>query len=210
MQAFTEHTGIAAPLRRDNVDTDAIIPSREMKAVSKHGLAAGLFAGWRYLTPGERDINPEFVLNQPAYKGSTILLAGDNFGCGSSREHAVWALLEYGIRSVIAESFGSIFYNNCVANGILPVVLPAEAVTQLADTVASNPQTNTICINLETKRVSLGELAFKFELDEGARNMLLHGLDPIGLTLLHEQAINDFEERDRQLRAWAYPAGDPS
>jgi 3-isopropylmalate/(R)-2-methylmalate dehydratase small subunit len=121
-------TAVAAPLLRANIDTDTIIPSREMKSVAKTGLAAGLFAGWRYTAIGGREPNPEFVLNQPAYAGTRILLGGENFGCGSSREHAVWALHEYGIRAVIAPSFAPIFFGNCVRNGIVPVVLPAAQI----------------------------------------------------------------------------------
>src|SRR5450631_3947374 len=132
MERFTTLTAIAAPLLRINIDTDAIIPSREMKKVSKVGLADGLFAGWRYRTPGSREENPDFVLNREPYRRARILLSGMNFGCGSSREHAVWALHEWGIRSIIAPSFGAIFHGNCVRNGILPVVLDNALVEQLA------------------------------------------------------------------------------
>ena len=137
MLKFDVLTAVAAPLLRANVDTDAIIPSREMKSVSKTGLAAGLFAGWRYTQIGGREPDPDFVLNQPAYAGAQVLLAGENFGCGSSREHAVWALLEFGIRAIIAPSFAPIFRMNCVRNGILPVCLPAATIAALAESVPS-------------------------------------------------------------------------
>jgi len=204
MEKFTRHRGVAAALLQDNIDTDAIIPSREMKAVSKHGLGEGLFAGWRYKTPGERDINPDFVLNRPEQAGTTILLAGDNFGCGSSREHAVWALKEYGIRAIIAESFGSIFFNNCIRNGILPVVLARSDIAALAKHAAEDPQLKTITIDLEHYIVLNGGHSYVFSLGEGPREMLMQGLDPIGLTLLHEDAISAFEEADRERRPWAY------
>ena len=205
MKKFTTHSGVAAPLMRDNIDTDAIIPSREMKAVSKHGLAEGLFAGWRYQTPGQRDINPGFVLNRPDFENASILLSGDNFGCGSSREHAVWALKEYGIRAVIAAGFGTIFFNNCIANGLLPVVLSESQVGHLAAIVEQDPARHLITIDLERMTIDADDAHYAFELDEGARNMLLNGLDPIGMTLLHKEAINKFEGQDRLRRPWAYP-----
>jgi 3-isopropylmalate/(R)-2-methylmalate dehydratase small subunit len=204
MNKFNSHTGIAAPLLQANIDTDAIIPSREMKAVSKHGLAVGLFAGWRYLSPESRKLNPDFVLNQAAYANTSILLGGDNFGCGSSREHAVWALKEYGIRAIIAPGFGGIFFNNCVHNGILPVVLHADHIQHIASAVDSSPAKYTVTIDLETNSIGCGELDYRFELESNHRDMLMQGLDPIGLTLRHENTINTFEEADRQQRPWAY------
>jgi 3-isopropylmalate/(R)-2-methylmalate dehydratase small subunit len=200
MEKFTQHTGIAAALLQDNIDTDAIIPSREIKSVSKHGLAEGLFAGWRYLTPGGRDANPDFILNQPGYANTSILLAGDNFGCGSSREHAVWALKEFGIRAVIAESFGGIFFNNCVANGILPITLTRSII----EAIASCPAGHQLTIDLQVGTVKTGETDYPFEVEHSSRKLLLRGLDPIGLTLLHESAIENFETRDRKQRPWAY------
>src|SRR5512145_1859336 len=147
MLPFDVLTAVAAPLIRANVDTDAIIPSREMKSVSKQGLADGLFAGWRYTTIGGREPDPAFVLNQPAYAGARILLGGENFGCGSSREHAVWALLEYGIRAVI-------FHGNCVRNGILPVRLDAGSIARLAEAVAPDPQQRQLTVDLVTQHVT--------------------------------------------------------
>jgi len=205
MDKFTVHRGVAAPLLRPNIDTDAIIPSREMKRVSKVGLSEGLFAGWRYMEQTSRTLNPEFVLNQPEYEGTSILLAGSNFGCGSSREHAVWALKEYGIRAIIAPSFGTIFRNNCVRNGILPVVLDQVDVQALADNMRSNPQHRTVTIDLNAKHVdaALG-CSFGFEIPDNDREMLLEGLDPITLTLKRSEEIADFQQLDRLLRPWIY------
>jgi 3-isopropylmalate/(R)-2-methylmalate dehydratase small subunit len=204
MEKFTVHSGVAAPLLRDNIDTDAIIPSREMKRVSKAGLGEGLFAGWRYTQPGGREPNLEFVLNTPEYSGSSILLGGHNFGCGSSREHAVWALHEYGIRAVLAPSFGSIFFSNCVRNGILPVTLPQEQISAIADWVAQDPQNNQPTIDLNQKRLSWGQETSGFELDEGHQTMLLQGLDGIDLTLQRLDDIEEFERNDRISRPWIY------
>jgi 3-isopropylmalate/(R)-2-methylmalate dehydratase small subunit len=204
-------TAVAAPILRANVDTDIIIPSREMKSVSKTGLAAGLFAGWRYIAIGSRDPNPDFVLNQPAYAGSRILLGGENFGCGSSREHAVWALHEYGIRAVIAPSFAPIFFGNCVRNGIVPVRLATEAVATLAEHVATDPQAQRLTVDLEQCAVRAGDtLRFAFVIDAEARDMLLEGLDGIDLTLKSRDAIEAFLVRDRRARPWIYPAAEPA
>jgi len=205
MRKFEALTAVAAPLIRANVDTDAIIPSREMKSVSKHGLADGLFAGWRYTTIGGRDPDPQFVLNQPAYAGTQVLLAGENFGCGSSREHAVWALLEYGIRAVIAPSFAPIFHGNCVRNGILPVRLDAASVARLAAAVAPDPQRRPLTVDLVRQCVAGPEgLEFGFAIAAEEREMLLEGLDAIDLTLKHREAIEAFRTRDREQRPWIY------
>ncbi len=203
MDQFKQHSGIAAPLLQPNIDTDAIIPSREMKVVSKHGLGEGLFAHWRYLAPGSRDENTDFILNQAPYRDASILLTGDNFGCGSSREHAVWALKEFGIRVIIAAGFGSIFYNNCVANGLLPITLDPGHIQRMASEVESEPS-QSISVDLEANTVHCGERDYSFELEENHRQMLLQGLDPIGLTLLHQDAIDAFEVSDRKRRSWAY------
>lgn len=205
MQAFTQHTGIAAPLLRINIDTDAIIPSREMKTVSKKGLAPGLFAGWRYTDAAKRAPNPEFVLNQPAYAGCSILLGGNNFGCGSSREHAVWALAEYGIRCIIAPSFGVIFQNNCVRNGLLPLVLDEASIRNIADQIANDPQQDKLVIDLEKQVLTSPDGAdYAFSIDPGARQMLLEGLDAIGATLQHQARIDSHIKADRQTRPWAH------
>ncbi|MFV8784203.1 3-isopropylmalate dehydratase small subunit [Microbulbifer sp. SA54] len=204
MKPFICHTGIAAPLLRRNIDTDAIIPSREMKRVSKRGLGEGLFAGWRYTLPGSREPNPAFVLNRPEYQHTSILLAGDNFGCGSSREHAVWALAEYGIRAVIASGFGAIFHTNCIRNGVLPVCLGEDAISALAERVQQDPQNNTVTIDLQQCQIRCGDFACTFALDEGARDMLLNGLDPIALTLKQRKLIDSFEQARRTEHAWAF------
>ncbi|QKX18553.1 3-isopropylmalate dehydratase small subunit [Microbulbifer sp. YPW1] len=204
MKPFVKHTGIAAPLLRRNIDTDAIIPSREMKRVSKRGLGEGLFAGWRYTLPGSREINPAFVLNQPEYQGASVILALDNFGCGSSREHAVWALAEYGIRAVIASGFGAIFHTNCIRNGVLPVRLDEGDIALLAEHVQQDPQENRITIDLQACLVQCGDLQWSFSLDESARYLLLNGLDSIALTLQQHKEINAFEQKRREEYRWAY------
>jgi 3-isopropylmalate/(R)-2-methylmalate dehydratase small subunit len=183
--------GRAAPLIRDNVDTDAIIPSREIKGVGKTGLADGLFAGWRYTDPARRTPDPDFVLNDPHYAGAPILLGGANFGCGSSREHAVWALHEYGIRAVIAPSFAPIFAGNCVRNGIVPVVLPAEVIAGLPE-------------ELEIDLLAQTVEGHPFAIDPAAKAMLAEGLDAISLTFKHSGAISAFHAADRAARPWVY------
>jgi len=199
MRAFTTLEGIAAPLIRPNVDTDAIIPSREMKGVSKSGLADGLFAGWRYLNERERIPDPNFVLNQPAYGGASILLGGENFGCGSSREHAVWALAEYGFRAVLAPSFAPIFENNCFRNGVLAARLSAEFVEHIA--TSAGP----VLIDLPAQQVKTHDGATaKFDINLEAKEMLVRGLDAIALTLTMSDTIATFRDRDRRLRPWVY------
>ena len=203
MEKFTVHQGVAAPLLRANIDTDAIIPSREMKFVSKTGLAGGLFAGWRYLDAAARTPDPAFVLNQPEFAGTSILLVGANFGCGSSREHAVWALREYGIRAIVAPSFGAIFQSNCMRNGILPVVLAEAEVALLAQQVGPQPMT----VDLQRQVVlSANGQAFRFEIAPAQREMLLEGLDPVALTLRLDAQITAFQTRDRAQRPWIYLA----
>lgn len=202
MEKLIQVESVAAPLMRINIDTDAIIPSREMKRVSKSGLDEGLFAGWRYTLPGGREPNPDFVLNKPEYNDAKIILAGDNFGCGSSREHAVWALHGFGIRVIIAPSFGSIFYQNCIRNGLLPVCLPAAEVSALAAFVESAPLEHRLCVDLERCVVVAGERELPFEIAENHRDMLLRGLDPIALTLQHEAVILAFEGAYYQARPW--------
>lgn len=205
MQAFVLHTGIAAPLLRPNIDTDAIIPSREMKQVSKRGLDVGLFAAWRYSDVDARTPNPDFVLNQNAYAGCSVLLGGANFGCGSSREHAVWALVEYGIRAIIAPSFGAIFQQNCVRNGLLPIVLDAEAVEALAARIQTDPRALPLTIDLEQQHMTLPDGGrWLFDIDATHREMLLKGLDPIALTLTQEAHITAFEALQRKHRPWLY------
>jgi len=205
MRRFETLKAVAAPMLRSNVDTDAIIPSREMQSVSKSGLAAGLFAGWRYTQIGGREPGPDFVLNQPAYAGAQVLLAGENFGCGSSREHAVWALLEFGIRAVLAPSFSPIFYSNCIRNGLLPVRLAPEDIAAIAAELVPDPPRRLITVDLATQRVrSPGGRVYEFEIEPEAREMLLEGLDAIDLTLTHRADIAAFEARDRLQRPWIY------
>jgi 3-isopropylmalate/(R)-2-methylmalate dehydratase small subunit len=205
MRKFTRHEGVAAAIIRNNIDTDAIIPSVEMKRVSKKGLSSGMFAGWRYTDRVKRVPNPGFVLNQESYRGTSILLAGRNFGCGSSREHAVWALGEFGIRAIIAPSFGSIFRANCIANGLLPISLEAEMIRQLAEWVEQNPQKNRLHIDLEQHRVAFSrERIFHFDIEDSDAEMLLNGWDPIALTLRLEDRIKIFQESDRLERPWVY------
>lgn len=198
-EPFTTLTAIAAPLLRDNIDTDAIIPSREMKSTGKTGLADGLFSAWRYLTPGGRDPDPDFVLNQPAFTQAQILLGGSNFGCGSSREHAVWALAEYGIRAVIAPSFAPIFAGNCTRNGIVPVVLAPEAIAEIA------ADAGPVTVDLTAQQVQLSNgRAWSFEMGAEARAMLLEGLDAIDLSLKHQAEIAAFQAADKAARPWIY------
>ena len=188
MTPFTTLTSVVAPLLRDNIDTDTIIPSREMRSTGRTGLADGLLAPWRY-TVG-RTPDPDFVLNRPAFADAEILASGENFGCGSSREHAVWALAEWGIRAVVAESFAPIFANNCVRNGLLPIALNGDAIEALAGTVAT--------IDLPAQTIA----GFAFAIDAEAKAMLVGGLDAIALTLTHAGAIATFNARDRASRPW--------
>ncbi len=194
MTPFTTLNGLAAPLLRDNVDTDAIIPSREMKSTGRTGLAEGLFAPWRY-NEG-RTPNPDFVLNQPDFARAPILLSGANFGCGSSREHAVWALAEHGIRCVIAESFAPIFAANCIRNGLLPVVLPQEAVRTLAGEM--------VTVDLAAQSVSANGQSWSFPIETEPKAMLLEGLDGIDLTLKSLTEIEGWTREDRAARPWVY------
>ena len=204
MKPFVTHEGVTAPLIRNNIDTDTIIPSREMRHVSKRGLGEGLFAGWRYLN-GERKKNPDFILNKPQYADASILLAGSNFGCGSSREHAVWALLEYGFRAVIAPGFGSIFYQNAMRNGLLPVRLPEPAIQALRDSADAAPAPGRVTIDLQNTTVSdAAGLRFRFDVEPTYKEMLLRGLDAIDMTLKHLDSIEEFQAADRQRRSWAY------
>lgn len=205
MEPLTKLTGVAAPLIRANIDTDAIIPSREMKGVSKTGLAEGLFAGWRYTNVGGRETNPDFVLNDPAYEGVRFLLGGENFGCGSSREHAAWALAEYGFRGVLAPSFNPIFFNNCIRNGIAPVTVPAEVIAALAEEVQVDPQGRPLTLDMDALTISAPSgLTAPFPLAPEAQEMLRQGLDEIDLTLTAREAINAFREADKTRRPWIY------
>jgi 3-isopropylmalate/(R)-2-methylmalate dehydratase small subunit len=193
---FTQLTSVAAPLIEDNIDTDIIIPSREMKSTGKTGLAAGLFAGRRYHQG--RTENPDFIFNQPAYREAAILLAGDNFGCGSSREHAVWALAEYGIRAVIAPSFSPIFAGNAVRGGVLPLVLPRATIADLA--TFGGP----ISIDLAARTVTAGVVIYGFDIAAEARAMLIGGLDAIDLTQKSAGRIAAWQAGNQSARPWVY------
>jgi len=196
MIPFTTLHSTAVPLLRDNVDTDAVIPSREMKTTGRTGLADGLFAPWRYTDVAARVPDPTFPLNQPQAQGAAILLGGANFGCGSSREHAVWALAEYGIRCVIAESFAPIFRANCIRNGILPVTLDRAVVDSLG--------WQTLDVDLTTQTVRCGDQAHTFTIEDEPRQMLLEGLDAIALTLKSLPEIDAWTAADRVRRPWVY------
>ncbi|CCW36527.1 3-isopropylmalate dehydratase, small subunit [Chthonomonas calidirosea] len=194
MQPFRKVTGVVAPLNRVNVDTDQIIPKQFLKRIERTGFGQFLFYDWRYLPDGKTP-DPNFVLNAPAYQGATILVTGRNFGCGSSREHAPWALMDYGFRAIIAPSFADIFYNNCFQNGLLPVRLPEETVAQLLRIAEERPGYR-LTVDLEAQTVSDEEgFSATFEIDPFRRHCLLHGLDDIGLTLQHEADIAAFEKR---------------
>ncbi|MGH6973112.1 MAG: 3-isopropylmalate dehydratase small subunit [Stellaceae bacterium] len=200
MQKFTTLTGVAAPLPMINVDTDKIIPKQYLKTIERTGLGKALFDELRYNADGSE--KPEFVLNQPAYRKTEILVAGENFGCGSSREHAPWALLDFGIRAVIAPSFADIFHSNCFKNGILPIALPAEIVAQLMDDARKGSNARlTIDLAKQTITRPDGQVVH-FEIDQFRKHCLLDGLDDIGLTLKKESAIAKFEDRRKQAQPW--------
>ncbi len=198
-EPFSTLISLPMPLIRNNVDTDQIIPSREMKTTGKTGLAEGLFAGWRYEKIGGRTPAPDFVLNDPKFTNSQIILGGENFGCGSSREHAVWALLEYGFRAVIAPSFAPIFAGNCVRNGILPAVLDAAAI----DEIAATKQPLTIDLVAQMIKLSTGEQK-SFPIEDEIKTMLLEGLDEIDLSLKLAGDISKWQKNDRAARPWIY------
>ncbi len=211
MKAFTQHTGLVAPLDRANVDTDQIIPKQFLKSIKRTGFGPNLFDEWRYLDVGQpyqdnskRPLNQEFVLNQPRYQGASILLARENFGCGSSREHAPWALDEYGFRCVIAPSFADIFFNNSFKNGLLPIILSDAEVEQLFQEVDSH-QGYQLTVDLaEQTVISPSGTVYRFEMDEFRKHCLLNGLDDIGLTLQDHEAIASFEVRHRASQPWLF------
>lgn len=211
MEKFTVHTGLVIPLDRSNVDTDAIIPKQYLKSIQRTGFGPTLFDDWRYLEPGEpgmdhskRTPNPDFVLNAPRFAGASVLLARENFGCGSSREHAVWALTDYGIRAVIAPSYADIFFNNSFKNGLLPLTLPAETVDQLFRE-AQATDGYQLTVDLEQQQVvTPSGAAFAFSIDEFRKYCLLNGLDDIGLTLQYADDIRAYEVRRKQQAPWLF------
>ncbi|HGN2046353.1 TPA: 3-isopropylmalate dehydratase small subunit [Proteus mirabilis] len=194
MNKFTQHTGIPVPLDAANVDTDAIIPKQFLQKVTRTGFGKHLFHDWRFLDDEGSQPNPSFILNQPIYQGASILLARENFGCGSSREHAPWALTDYGFHAVIAPSFADIFYGNSFNNQLLPIKLSDEQVTQLFDWVTEHAGT-PITVDLVAQQVIAGELCFSFEIDAFRRHCMIEGLDSIGLTLQHQAEISAYEAK---------------
>ncbi|HHI92250.1 MAG TPA: 3-isopropylmalate dehydratase small subunit [Gammaproteobacteria bacterium] len=211
MEKFSKITGIVAPMDRSNVDTDAIIPKQFLKSIKRSGFGPNLFDEWRYLDHGEpgmdnsiRPLNPDFVLNQPRYQGASILLARENFGCGSSREHAPWALLDYGFRVIIAPGYADIFFNNCFKNGILPIVLDAQVVDRLFQAVAAN-EGYALGVDLEAQTIITPDgKNITFDVEEFRKHCLLNGLDDIGLTLQHVNDIRAYEARRSAEAPWLF------
>ena len=211
MDKFISLKGIVIPLDRSNVDTDAIIPKQFLKSIKRSGFGPNLFDDWRYMDTGEpgmdnstRPLNPDFVLNQDRYKGASILLARKNFGCGSSREHAPWALQDYGFRVIIAPSFADIFFNNCFKNGVLPIVLAESVVDQLFNEVDASPGYQ-LDVDLDAQTITTpGGDVISFEVDAFRKHCLLNGLDDIGLTLQHVDDIKAYEQRRRQETPWLF------
>ena len=211
MQPFTQLTAPMLPLDRVNVDTDAIIPKQYLKSVRKSGFGVNLFDDWRYLDPGEpgqdhsqRRLNTDFILNNPDYKNAQILLARDNFGCGSSREHAVWAMQDYGFKAVISSSFADIFFSNCFKNGLLPIVLAKGIIDRLFDESLADPQ-SVLAIDLQQQSVSSGNhLSGRFEIDAFRKHCLLNGLDEIGITLQYADKIRAYETQAKISSPWLF------
>ena len=208
MDAFTQLDGLVAPMDRANVDTDQIIPKQYLKSIKRTGFGDYLFDAWRFLdqgtigmTPNERQLNREFALNLPEYQGASILIARDNFGCGSSREHAVWALKEFGFRAVLAPSFADIFFGNCFKNGVLPIILPADVLDGFFERVVSGLQ---LTIDLQAQTVTDGEQVHGFEIDSALKEKMLKGMDDIDLTLAEAQLIRDLEVGHRQRQPWLF------
>ncbi|MGE6386912.1 3-isopropylmalate dehydratase small subunit [Pseudomonas sp. NPDC078416] len=211
MKPFTQHTGLVAPLDRANVDTDQIIPKQFLKSIRRTGFGPNLFDEWRYLDVGQpyqdnskRPLNPDFVLNAKRYQGASVLLARENFGCGSSREHAPWALEEYGFRSIIAPSYADIFFNNSFKNGLLPIILSESEVDELFKVVEATPGYQ-LSVDLEAQTVTREDgKVYRFEIDAFRKHCLLNGLDDIGLTLVDGEAIAAFESKHRAAQPWLF------
>ena len=205
---FTFHRGRAVPLDRDNIDTDQIIPKQFLKSIKKSGFGPNLFDAWRYEDEGfpgqdisQRKPNKEFILNQERFNGADILISKKNFGCGSSREHAVWSLMDFGFKVVIAESFADIFYNNCFQNGILPIVVSTEQLDELMS-AASNQQ--EFQVNLPDQKISVGEIVINFDIEAHRKERLLQGLDDIGITLGYQEDIASYEEEQKNKKPWLF------
>ena len=210
MEKFVSFTALVAPLDRPNVDTDAIIPKQFLKSIQRTGFGPNLFDAWRYLDHGEpgrdnagRPLNPEFVLNLARYQGAGILLARENFGCGSSREHAVWALMDFGFRVVIAPSFADIFYNNCFKNGVLPITLDSATVDRLFRDTTATPGYQ-LTVDLPGQSITTPNATLEFEVDPFRKDCLVKGLDDIGLTLQHAESIRSYEEARRKEAPWLF------
>lgn len=210
MEKFIRHEGLVAPLDRANVDTDQIIPKQFLKSIKRAGFGPNLFDEWRYLDEGQpgqdnskRPLNPDFVLNLPQFKGASVLLTRRNFGCGSSREHAPWALQDFGFRAILAPSFADIFYNNCFKNGLLPVVLAEDEIDALFQAVTKNAALR-LTVDLEAQKVVAPTGSYRFEVDEFRRHCLLNGFDEIGLTLQDADAIKAYEAKRQQQAPWIF------
>lgn len=203
MEALKQHQGLATVLDRANVDTDQIIPKQFLKKIERTGFGKHLFHDWRFLDDDGLKANGEFILNKKRYSGASILVTRDNFGCGSSREHAPWALMDYGFKIIIAPSFADIFYNNCFKNGILPIVLGSKEVDELFDYIEGN-EGASIKVDLEKQEVLANGKFYNFQVDEFRKDCLLKGLDDIGLTLIHENKISEFEQKHKIRYPWLF------
>lgn len=212
MQAFTQHKGLVIPLDKANVDTDQIIPKQYLKSIKRTGFGVSLFDDWRYLDPGEpgmdhstRRVNPDFVLNQARYKGGSILVTRKNFGCGSSREHAPWAILDFGVSAIISPSYADIFYNNCFKNGVLPIILSEEEVSRIFTLIEAN-EGLTLAIDLPNQKITNKDLSvdIDFDIDPMRKQRLLEGLDDIGLTLKYADKIKDYEAKRKLDAPWLF------
>lgn len=208
MDKFVKHTGVAVALNRANVDTDAIIPKQFLKSIKRTGFGVHLFDGWRYLDEGQpgvdcskRPLNPEFELNRPEFKGGTVLVAGPNFGCGSSREHAPWALQQYGFKAIVAPSYADIFFNNCFKNGLLPIVLKEEEIKRIFEAIEKSPGL-TMTVDLDSQQVEIDSMRFSFDVEPFRKHCLMNGLDDIGLTLNHADEIKAFEAKRLASQPW--------
>ncbi len=210
MEKFVSFTGLVCPLDRSNVDTDAIIPKQFLKSIKRSGFGPNLFDEWRYLDHGEpgmdnsqRPLNPDFVLNDPRYKNAKVLLARENFGCGSSREHAPWALEDYGFKVIIAPSFADIFFNNCFKNGLLPIVLEEKIVDDLFEHATAEQALN-LSVDLQKQQLTYADKVVDFDVDPFRKHCLIEGLDDIGLTLQHVEDIRAYEEKRKQSEPWIF------